>query len=205
MKKNFRTKKQHTTGGFLLIELIVALFIFSLVMVVAIGSLISAFDANKKAQSLQSVMNNLNLAMEEMTKSLAVGKEYACNSDTHGTGVPENNCPPGVGSTPVKKISFTSQDGSTVTYELIPKSGSVGGYITRKIGSGSALRLTANEIDVDTPNSGFYVTGATNFNNGDTVQPSVSIVIKGLAQAGPRNTTSFAVQTLVSQRIPDFN
>lgn len=205
MKKTFFTKKQSTAGGFLLVELIVALFIFSLVMVVAIGSLISAFDANKKAQSLQSVMNNLNLAMEEMTKSLAVGKQYACNSDSHGTGVLADDCPAGPSSTPLKKISFTSQDGMTVTYEFIPKAGSVGGYITRKIGSGSALRLTANEIDIDVPNSGFYVTGATSFTNSDTVQPSVAIVIKGTAQAGPRNTTSFSVQTMVSQRIPDFN
>lgn len=180
-------------------ELIVALFIFSIVMVVAIGSIVSALDANRKAQSLESVMNNLNLAMDEMTKSLAVGKEYSCA----GGG----DCPLSGGS-PSKTLSFFSQEGDVVTYEFKEVvSGSGRGYITRKIGTGSApeLRLTATEINIDFTKSGFYVEGTGRFSVGDVVQPRVFIVIAGTAQAGPRNSTSFVVQTSVSQRTPDFN
>lgn len=213
MKKYISTKKGGAFGGtqsgFLLVELVVALFVFSIVMVVAIGSILSAFDANKKAQSLQSVMNNLNLAMEEMTKSLAVGKNYACGSDDPGDGVGDD-CPLGSGG-PFKKISFTSQDNQTITYEFTSAAGVCPtGCTTRRIGgvSATALRLTASEISIDTTDttgSGFYVSGTSKFSANDAIQPRVFLVIKGTAQAGPRNSTSFALQTMVSQRIPDLN
>src|SRR3989344_8697452 len=52
--------------GFTLVEMIVAIALFSIVMVVSVGALLALVTANRKAQALQSVMNNLNIALDGM-------------------------------------------------------------------------------------------------------------------------------------------
>ena len=42
--------------GFTLIELMVSITIFSIVMLISVGALLSIIDANRKDQSLKSVM-----------------------------------------------------------------------------------------------------------------------------------------------------
>lgn len=64
--------------GFTLVEMIVALGIFTLVAVVAIGAFLKIIDANKKSQSLKTAVNNLNFAMEAMSRELRVGYNYYC-------------------------------------------------------------------------------------------------------------------------------
>jgi len=197
-KQKLKNTKQ---SGFLLVELVVALFIFSIVAVVSLGSVITVFDANKKAQSLQSVMNNLNLAMDSMTKALAVGKNFDCGSsggDCVGSGDNE--------------ITFTSQFGETITYEFLstcpPAFGGGGGCITRRVDDGvnspPTVRFTAKEIEIQNVVFSVYGTEPLYPVLTDTTQPRVSIFIKGLAKAGPRNNTEFTLQTTVSQRSPDL-
>ncbi len=49
--------------GFTLIEMIVAVAVFSIVMVVGAGALLSIVDANRRGQAQQTVINNLNFAI----------------------------------------------------------------------------------------------------------------------------------------------
>ena len=55
-----RSELRSTTGGFTLVELMVSVSLFAIVMVISMGSVVSVFDANKKSQSLRTVMDNLN-------------------------------------------------------------------------------------------------------------------------------------------------
>ena len=71
--------------AFSLIEIMVAVAIFSVVMLVAVGSLIALIDANRKAQAIKSVMNNLNFAVESMVRNARVGTDFHCESD--GTNI----------------------------------------------------------------------------------------------------------------------
>jgi prepilin-type N-terminal cleavage/methylation domain-containing protein len=66
--------------GFTLVEMIVSLAIFSVVAVIAIGALLKVIDANKKAQSIQSSVTNLNFAMESMSRDLRTGTNYYCSN-----------------------------------------------------------------------------------------------------------------------------
>ena len=192
-KKTLRLYKRsqiRPDAGFLLIELIVALFIFSLVATVSISSIIVIFDANKKAQSLQSVMNNLNLAMDTMTKALAVGTTYAPYSSGTATG-----------------LTFRDKDNVLIDFAFntacpAAAGGSTGGCLTRRVASGPLLRLTASEIDITS--ASFTIHGEELFASGDAKQPRVEIFLDGVVKAGPRNQTKFALQTAVSQRIPDL-
>src|SRR3989344_4857691 len=79
--------------AFTLVEMIVALGIFSIVAVVALGALVKIISANKKAQTLQASITNLSFALDSMSRELRVGTKYHCdvnpslsyNSDTLAT------------------------------------------------------------------------------------------------------------------------
>src|SRR3989344_5257439 len=62
--------------GFTLVEMIVAIALFSVVMIVCVGALLALVNANRKAQALQSVMNNLNIALDGMVRSVRMGNSY---------------------------------------------------------------------------------------------------------------------------------
>src|SRR3989338_8582023 len=66
--------------GFSLIEIMVSLAIFSIVVLVATGALLSILNANKKTQALKAVVNNFNFALENMARNIRVGKNYHCDT-----------------------------------------------------------------------------------------------------------------------------
>ncbi len=66
--------------GFTLVEMMVSMAIFAVVAVVAATALLKIMSANKKAQSIQSSMTNLNFALESMSRELREGSEYQCGT-----------------------------------------------------------------------------------------------------------------------------
>lgn len=66
--------------GFTLVEIIVSLAVFSIVAVVALGALLKIVDTNKKAQTLEASLTNLDYALESMSRELRVGSVYHCES-----------------------------------------------------------------------------------------------------------------------------
>src|SRR3990167_2897905 len=90
-------------GGFTLIELLVSVAVFSVIMAISLGSVISILDAGRKANSLRSVMTNLNFAVEVMSREIKFGKNYYCGTDTSSPHVLTNDCAGGASS-----ITFTS-------------------------------------------------------------------------------------------------
>lgn len=71
--------------GFTLVEIIVSLGIFAVVATVALGALIKIVDANRKAQTLQSAITNLNFALEAMSREMRVGTKYYCETGINVT------------------------------------------------------------------------------------------------------------------------
>ncbi|MCL5782023.1 MAG: type II secretion system GspH family protein [Patescibacteria group bacterium] len=66
--------------GFTLLEMLVSLGIFTVVAVIAVGSLVKITDLNRRTQALQSAMNNMNFVTEAMTREMRVGTKYFCDS-----------------------------------------------------------------------------------------------------------------------------
>lgn len=161
--------RQHTKG-FTLIEMMVSVAIFSIVMLVALGTILTVLDANRKAQTLSSVMGNLNLALESMTRTIKTGSSPSrlasnCNSI----------------------LQVTDADGFVTLYKKENNS------ITKKVDSASAVAITAPEVVVECFN-------ATVTNNTPNNQPLTVLQVKGYAQITPRIKSNFVVQTSVSQR-----
>src|SRR3989344_5136440 len=84
-------RTSNLNAGFTLVEMIVAVALFAIVMVVAVAALLSLTAANRKAQAIQSVMNNLNIAVDGMVRNMRMGTNYigatageGCESNTGG-------------------------------------------------------------------------------------------------------------------------
>ena len=199
-------RSRERSRGFTLVEMIVAIALFAVVMLVAVGALLSLSGANRKAQALQSVMNNLDIALDGMVRNMRMGGEFHCGSGTfQGNG--SDDCASQGGT----EFSFkpycdpatcNEANESTWVYQFVPGSGGVPGYIERSEDGGSHwVQLTATEVSID--NVTFYVTGSE---PGDTVQPKVLIVVKGEAGTGSAQTeTTFHIEATAVQRELDLN
>lgn len=184
--------------GFTLVELIVSIAIFSIVMLVAIGSLLTLVDANRKAQTLSLVMNNLDLALDRLFREIATGQNYHCietPSDIGGEGydLPTGTEDCSAGSTSGGPgIVLTNDRGYRVQYEVFA------GQIWRNLEGGGWTPVTAQEVVIE--EMIFYVEGT---DAADSVQPQVSIIVKGFADAPRISNSRFDVQTRVVQRLLD--
>lgn len=182
-------KKKSLQSGFSLIELMVSLSLFIIVVLAAVSSLYAVNNAARKVESMRNVLDNLNFAMESMSRNIRTSYDISCSSD-----LTNPNCPVSVGSGS-GAISFWSTlgliDPENIQYRLS------NGAIQKEI-SGKIVNITSPEITIT--NLKFFVEGANPTNTTDGKQPSVTIFVEGVAQAGTDNLVPFAIQTLVSQR-----
>jgi prepilin-type N-terminal cleavage/methylation domain-containing protein len=70
--------------GFTLVEIIIAMMIFSIVAVVALAALVKIIDANKKAQTTQDAVTTLSFALEAMSREMRSGSNYYCKIQAGG-------------------------------------------------------------------------------------------------------------------------
>ena len=183
--------------GFTLIEIMVSVALFAVVMTISVGSLLSLIDANRKAQALNSVINNLNFALENMSRNMRVGSTYYCNTLS---SVPPNIDTTNDCSNGGVLFAFEGNGGDIsdptdqVVYRFIDS------HIEKSIDSGATfVRITASEVTIDSMK--FYVVGTT---AGDSSQPRVVMTVRGTIGIGSKFQTSFNLQTTVSQRVLDL-
>lgn len=184
-----KTLPRLTTGqnGFTLVELMVSLTLFTIVVLAVVSSLYTVNNASRKVQGMRIVMDNLNFAVESMSRTIRTGSQIGCGSSS---GV---DCPflvQGINDTLIVKSTFDG--GNLVRYRLF------GGVIQKSVNTsgfwGNWVALTTPEINVQ--NLSFYVDGA---NSADTKQTNVQIFVNGIATAASE-VAPFAIQTYVSQR-----
>src|SRR3989344_2142786 len=84
-------RTSNLNAGFTLVEMIVAVALFAIVMVVAVAALLSLTAANRKAQAIQSVMNNLNITLDGMVRNIRMGVDYDGSGDcSSGSAICKN-------------------------------------------------------------------------------------------------------------------
>lgn len=189
---NQMTRKRRGDAGFTLVEMIVAVGLFAIVMLVSVSTLLALVHANRKAQALQSVMNNLNIALDGMARAIREGEDYRC-----GSAAPADpNC--AAGGTVLYFEPFCPDGGcSDWAYTF---DGTTNRIYKSTDGGTNFLPLTAPEIHIDSLT--FYVIGAQRT---DSIQPKVMIVVKGTVEGGGRTTdTTFHVQSTAVQRVLDI-
>jgi len=202
-KSGIRAKKwRKSLTGFTLIEMMVSVAIFAIVMTISLGALLSMSESDRKAQSFKSVINNLNFSMDSMSRSIRTGQSYHCDiSQTPITST--RDCT----GTPASSFAFRPADGSsTVIYKLESSNATLCGQPSARVGciarstdGGSTYSsITSSEVYVDVLN--FYVTGS---GVGDGIQPKVTILISGVVTVTATQTSTFNLQTSVTERVYD--
>ena len=191
-------RTRSTSAGFTVIEMMVSVALFAIVMVVSAGALLSLAHANRKAQALQSVMNNLSTTLDSMVRSMREGSTFHCGT---GNYTLPQDCTSGNTTFSFEPNGGTASANDQRVYNYVPPSGTNKGYIQRSLNGGSTwMRVTAPEISIT--DMKFYVVGTT---PGDTVQPKAMIEIKGVAGGSDnRIKTTFHIQATAVQRVLDL-
>lgn len=191
-------RPRRVSGGFTILEMIVAIGVFLTGLLIILGALVSINDAARKARSMRIVMDNLSAAIDSMSRTIRVGSDLNCGCtaplNTSQSCPMTNNLGGGGGTC----LAFEGQHGSPfdpndqIVYRLS------GGRIERSTDSGATyLPLTAPELSI----SGFrfYVHG-TDVNED---QPMATLIIRGSALTAQRTATTFNVQTTVAVYTPN--
>jgi prepilin-type N-terminal cleavage/methylation domain-containing protein len=189
MRNKFKNKQ-----GFTLVELLVAVSLFVVVTTISIGAILSVFDANKKAQSSKTVVDNLNLAIENMARIVRFGSNYHCANLNLPLSNPRN-CNTGANTDTLLAVNF---NGSTIVYKW---DGTINDPIERSDDGGNTYTaITAPDVKIQYLR--FYVFGTDPGPNTD--QPYAVVVIKGYVGDKLTNQTIFSIETLMSQRTLDI-
>ena len=170
----------------------VSIAVFSIVMVTAMSALINVIDADSKAQAIKTAVDNVNFALDGISRDMRMGKEYSCyKADTNSFS---GDCPLGGDGVRFK----SSKSGNPYIYYKIN-----GTHLESCVSSGDThadgcdstySALTSAEVDLKSVK--FYVIGTGD----DTKQPRVVITVSGEAGSKAKTRTNFDLQTSVSQR-----
>ncbi len=193
IKECYGLSPTHARGrGFTLIEMMVSVSIFTMVMLVSTGALLSMVDSSRKAQAQQTAFSNMDFVLESMSRSIRVGTYYHCGEDADFQI--EKDC----SINPESVFAFEapggieSTDADQIIYRL------EGGAITREDVDGK-YPITSDDVTIT--NLTFRVNGSTPAAN---QQPIVQIVVSGFAGNTEKSKVSFSFQTSVTQRLFDI-
>jgi len=183
--------------GFTLIELTVAVALFIVVMLVAVGALLALVDANRKARALESVINNLNITLDGMVRAARMGSKFVCGSDDFPIDYDAMGANCSSGDTIFSFAPYGSDDDDQTTRHVYSFSN---GQLFRSLTGGSnTIAITAPEVSIS--DMKFYVVGTV---VRDVIQPKVVIVVKGTAGASDKTRTTFYIQATAVQRTLDI-
>lgn len=181
----------HTTdkkSGFTLIEIIVSVALFTIVMTISVGALFMIITANREAKAIKLVVNNLNIAMEGMTRDLRVGYNYCDQPAADPAILRSTVC--NTNSNGVDQIYYTTDKNEALSFYKVEN----GSIIKRKGSSGQEFQVTGDDVTVDRLR--FYINGS---GSGDNVQPYVTITARGRIQVAEAEQ-EFSLQSTISQR-----
>lgn len=185
-----------TSRGFTLIEMMVSVSLFAIVMLVGVGALLSLSAANERAEAINSVMNNLDAAVEDMSRSIRVGTAYHCETSANPPPPVVLAAPKDCASGGGILLAFVPAGGDPTNQNALTVYRLNGTQLERSLDSGVTwVALTAPEISIN--RFSFYVIGSA---KGSGIQPRVLMNIQGSAVV-PGGTTTFTVQSSVVQRL----
>ncbi len=197
---NGNHRRSNNLSGFTLIELMVATTLFTIIMLMGVGSLVVSSNLAKTAQKLRTAVDNVNFAMESITRELRTGTHYECETDVVNMASIgySLDCATSGGNI----IAFNPQVGSSssrVAYKLTDArpDGTRGiercEYTTYK----TCSDIVSTNVNITTLK--FYVRGSDNTAPNINVQSSVKILVKGVVTI-KGVATPFILQSMASQR-----
>lgn len=201
--------------GYLLVEILVVLGLFSSISTLSLGALFNAQSVNARLQETQAILDNMNLSTQTITREIRFGSDFHCE-ETTPTGpvssiptIPTNrkNCPAGspVGTVLIFKPSDATNDLDRIAYYV--RNGLLYKDIYPYSGTTTVLQMTSDDVYITSLK--FHVDGAntsTGINDYlgaiDYKQPLVTLFLSGVTRPAKASTpaATFDIQTVVSAR-----
>lgn len=199
-------------GGFTIMELLVSVALFTATFVAVSNSFLTIVDSYRKVSSERVNVDNLSTAVESLVRGLKTGYNYHCETAV----IPEGATPLvgignprdcAVGGTFLAFEKAKGSDGidtDQIVYKLS------GGRLMRSDRggtSGTFYPVTDIPSVVSITRLRFYVVGGIPLTlpaGTNVVQPKTVIVIRGIVGSGTKRSSSFIIQTTVTQRMPDI-
>ncbi len=205
-----KVKKQFKSG-FTLLEMIVSMGIFTIVAVIAVGSLVRITSLNRQAQSMQAAINNINYILESMSREMRVGSAFHCmngnvfNGDGNTITFNECNENGAVEKGILFRSSKTDATGCGLVYAYWFKKEDGFWSIKKSQQSLCTDSLTLNSALplVDTGNVKIEQVDFSTF-RGPFKYARFSIRLRGYSGAKESEKNEFDVRTMISQRIGDI-
>lgn len=168
----------NSSSGFTLVELIVAIGLFSVIVSVAMGGLVRALRTQRQVSALIAVNNNASLAIEQMVREIRTGRLF-CDGETAPLCQTSS------------ELVFINARTETIGYRLS------GGAIERGVG-GDFQKITGGNVSVRYMN--FVIFGE---DESDGYPPRITISVGvGANEVGTSDITT-RLQTTVSARTLD--
>lgn len=207
--------KEIKDKGFTLVETLVSLALFSIVLVISGGVILSVVNSNKENQAIAAVASNLNYSLDSMIRDIKTGYLYKCGTynglmTIDGLKTDNSNTNQCTNSSSIILISTISGNDVVVKYEFKQVTNS-NGYIEKTVYNSGGVSSSYNVTDrnnVNIQSLGFKITNPDSLDCGINCplgygQPSVFVTIKGFSDNENEsiNASRFFVQTFISQRL----
>ncbi len=186
-----KSYKLKANNGFSLIEILVAVSVFSVAVTISMGALMSISDAQQKILALRIVQDNLSYAFDTMGKEIRTGSSYHCGADINDFLATPRDCSVFPGG---PSFTFLNGVGDKITFRLNNS------RIERVLNGNLANVLAMTSPDTIINALSFYVTGSP---TNDKIQPRVTVILKGTAGIKEKIKSHINIQTTLSQRLID--
>jgi prepilin-type N-terminal cleavage/methylation domain-containing protein len=174
-----------SSRAFTLVELLIAIGLFSIVITIAMGGFVRALRSQRQVVALIAANSNVSLVMEQMSREMRTGY-YFCEATLITPCTSDNS-----------NISFLNGKGENIVY-YSEASPSGNGRIFRAVNGGQGSQLTADNVNIR--NLKFNLLGGVN----DPPNYPARVVIRAsVSPAGNSFNVSdvvTSIQTSVSTR-----
>ncbi len=210
MKKLFQNSKwpkaPSVSRGFTLVEVMIAIGLFTVIMTIGIGAILGVNSTHRKTQSMRTVIDNLSFLMEDMARSMRLGDYFVCGDSLVPVGfndVENGGVRDGENCTSIAFEPYWNSDpgnpNNQIMYFIGEDSNGRGAVFKKDFEMGwndPLIAVTPSEIDIDLDRSRFTVVGSA---LGDGIVPRVKIILVGTVTLAGVDT-EFNLETTVSQR-----
>lgn len=203
MKYHSALQQGKAHGGFTLVEMIVATSVFSVCILVLVGSLIAMQGATRKARAIREASSNVGSVMDSMSRTIRMGSGFNCGcvGAPPYPATPANCSMDNSGAGGATCLAFEKQKGNPLSDADNVVYRQNGTRIERSLNGGTTWEtFTSPNITIDTLK--FFVDGTER--GAQYNQPYITIFIRGTAFLGTRHATSLQVQTTVAARAPNY-
>ena len=191
----------YTKRGYTLIEVMVAVGIFTIVIAAPTGFFVSSLKGQQKALASQEVLDETSYALEYISRSLRMAKkELNCESKlTPNTCVCLKNAGYGTNYELIhedekKGIKFTNYRNQCQEFFL-----DINDNRLKEVkDGGEAIPLTSDDLEIVS----FKIVPQDSWGQNDNKQPKITLFleVKGIESARPELQPKIQIQTTISQR-----